>query len=349
MNQTIQKCRAVAVGLALLMAAGLSGSVLAQMGKAPDEPQVRSRAATGQTKPCIECHEGFYSITKTKHGVKGDPRTPAATGKSITGDPDDAMCGACHGDLTEHNKKPRTPGLVPVTFGKKAPTEPQNEACMACHETGSRIHWQGSKHERTKQTCASCHRVHASKDPVMVTETQASVCFECHQDRRAELHRMSTHPTKTGFFSCSSCHAAHGSTTRASLQKNSVNETCYTCHAQMRGPFLWEHRSAQDDCTNCHNPHGTTADFLLKTRAPFLCLSCHDPSSHPGNVPGIAGNVDMSKNRAGTTLSTTAPSDNNNTSGVVGKTQGLSCMNCHTDIHGSNNPMNSTRALRFWR
>jgi hypothetical protein len=46
---------------------------------------------------------------------------------------------------------------------------------------------------------------------------------------------------------------------------------------------------------------------------------------------------------------TTTPSDNNNTSGVVGKTQGLACLNCHTDIHGSNNPMNSTRAMRFWR
>ena len=121
MKQTIQKCRAVAVGLALLMAAGLSGSALAQLGKAPDEPQARSRAETGATKPCVECHEGFYAITKTKHGVKGDARTPAATGKSITGDPADAMCGACHGDLTEHNKKPRTPGLVPVTLARKPP------------------------------------------------------------------------------------------------------------------------------------------------------------------------------------------------------------------------------------
>lgn len=98
MNQTIQKCRAAAVGLALLMAGGLSGSAFAQTGKAPAVEEVRSRAETGETKPCVECHEGFYSITKTKHGVKGDPRTPAATGKSITGDPADAMCGTCHGD-----------------------------------------------------------------------------------------------------------------------------------------------------------------------------------------------------------------------------------------------------------
>ena len=70
---------------------------------------------------------------------------------------------------------------------------------------------------------------------------------------------------------------------------------------------------------------------------------------HPGNLPGVASNVDMSKNRSGAALSATTPSDNINSSGAVGKTQGLSCMNCHTNIHGSNNPMNSTRSLRFWR
>jgi hypothetical protein len=94
---------------------------------------------------------------------------------------------------------------------------------------------------------------------------------------------------------------------------------------------------------------------MLKTRAPFLCLSCHDPSSHPGNVPGVANNVNMQRNASNAGIGASAgaiaavPSDNINSSGVVGKTQGLSCLNCHTNIHGSNNPMNSTRAARFWR
>ena len=140
MNQIIQKCRAVAISLALLAA----GTAFAQA----DAPQARSRAESGATKPCIECHEAFYAITKTKHGVKGDARTPEATGKSITGDPADAMCGTCHGDLTEHNKRPRVACLLPVTFGKKSAAEPQNEACLNCHQSGARIHWQGSAQMR---------------------------------------------------------------------------------------------------------------------------------------------------------------------------------------------------------
>jgi DmsE family decaheme c-type cytochrome len=281
----------------------------------------KSRAETGETKPCVECHEGFYGIAKTRHGVKGDSRTPQAQGKSITGDPADAMCGSCHGDLTEHNKKPRTPGLVPVTFGKKSPAAPQNEACLTCHQSGARIHWQGSKHQQTQQPCASCHRLHAPKDPVLVAETQASVCFDCHKDRRAELHRISTHPTKNGFFSCSACHAAHGSTAqRASLQKNTVNETCYTCHAQMRGPFLWEHRPAQDDCTNCHNPHGTNIAPMLKVRQPYLCQQCHQTTG---------------ANHSATAYSSTALNPSNTISQRV---LGNSCANCHNKVHGSNHP-----------
>ena len=132
---------------------------------------------------------------------------------------------------------------------------------------------------------------------------------------------MSTHPTKTGFFACSSCHAPHGSTTRASLQKNSVNETCYTCHAQLRGPFLWEHRSAQDDCTNCHNPHGTNNAPMLKTRMPYLCQQCHQDSLNHSNtafgrqsLPGGA------------------------TAGNAQRVVGNSCVNCHMKVHGSNHP-----------
>jgi DmsE family decaheme c-type cytochrome len=319
MKKIIEICRTLLAALAMMLAMGLSISAAAQTAAKDDTAPARSRAESGETKPCIECHEGFYAITKTKHGVKGDARTPQAQGKSITGDPEDAMCGTCHGDLTEHNKRPRVPGLVPVTFGKKSPAAPQNESCLTCHQAGARIHWQGSKHEQTKQSCASCHRVHAPKDPVLVAETQASVCFDCHKDRRAEMHRVSNHPTRAGFFACSSCHASHGSTAqRASLQKNSVNETCYQCHAQFRGPFLWEHRSAQDDCTNCHSPHGTNVAPMLKARMPYLCEQCHQTTNHSNTAYSGAS---------------IAP-----TSTTALRVLGNSCVNCHSKVHGSNHP-----------
>lgn len=319
MNQIIKKYRAAAAGLALLIVSGLAGIASAQTTQKEDAAPTRSRADSGEIKSCVECHEGYYGILRTKHAVQDDPRTPQAKGKLLTGNPDDTMCGSCHGDLSEHLKTPRKPGLVPTVFGSKATSEPQNEACLSCHQNGARTHWQGSKHDQTKTACASCHRLHASKDPVLVAETQASVCFSCHQDRRAALHRVSTHPTKTGFFACSSCHAPHGSSTRASLQKNSVNETCYQCHAQLRGPFLWEHRSAQDDCTNCHDPHGTNTAPMLKTRMPYLCQQCHQ-TGHSSTAFG----AEVLPGGPSTT----------NALRVVGN----ACANCHMKIHGSNHP-----------
>lgn len=319
MKKLVESSRTALLALAAVLTMACLSPAVAQTAAAPEASQTRSRAESGEIKPCIECHEGYYAITRTKHAVKNDARTPMAKGKSLTGNEEDAMCGSCHGDLTEHLKTPRKAGLVPVVYGSKAPSEPQNEACLNCHQSGSRTHWQGSKHDQTKTACASCHRLHASKDPVLVAETQASVCFSCHQDRRAALHRISTHPTKTGFFACSSCHAPHGSSTRASLQKNSVNETCYTCHAQLRGPFLWEHRSAQDDCTNCHDPHGTNITPMLKTRMPYLCQQCHQ-TAHGSTAFGAE-------------VLPGGPSTAN-----AHRVVGNSCTNCHMKIHGTNHP-----------
>jgi DmsE family decaheme c-type cytochrome len=296
---------------------------------------------------CTKCHDEGDSpkvllIGQTRHGVNADGRTPT--------------CTSCHGASEAHLKgagkgSGETP-MPDITFGAKSKSsaEERSNACLNCHQKDAkRMFWMGSQHQARDITCSSCHQVHAAQDKVRDKVTQPEVCFTCHKEQRALSNKPSHHPIPEGKMACSDCHSPHGSSGPKQLVKDSVNATCYTCHAEKRGPFIHSHQPVTDDCVNCHNPHGTTADYMLKTRAPFLCLGCHDPSSHPGNVPGIAGNVDMSKNRAGTVLSASAPIDNNNTSGVVGKTQGLSCMNCHTDIHGSNNPINSTRALRFWR
>ena len=85
-------------------------------------------------------------------------------------------------------------------------------------------------------------------------------------------------------MACSDCHNPHGSAGPKLLAKNTVNETCYTCHAEKRGPFLWEHQPVNEDCTNCHTPHGSNITPLLKSRPPFLCDECHD-GPHNSQAP----------------------------------------------------------------
>ena len=120
---------------------------------------------------------------------------------------------------------------------------------------------------------------------------------------------------------CSDCHNLHGSAGPKLMKRDSVNATCYTCHMEKRGPFVFNHQPVSEDCTICHNPHGTVAESLLKSRPPFLCQQCHN--QHAAVSPALIGQV-----AAPLTF----------TMGNVTVTQGRGCVNCHNQIHGSNNP-----------
>jgi len=114
------------------------------------------------------------------------------------------------------------------------------------------------------------------------------------------------------------------------LKKNTVTETCYQCHADKRGPFLWEHQPAAEDCTNCHTPHGSNITPLLKSRAPVLCEECHNgphqsKTAYAGNLGGI---------QSGLSSATPLTAPVNPNSGTTGR----ACMNCHVMVHGSNSP-----------
>ena len=99
---------------------------------------------------------------------------------------------------------------------------------------------------------------------------------------------------------CSDCHNPHGSAGPHALKEFTVNETCYNCHADKRGPMLWEHQPVREDCINCHTPHGSTQARLMKEHMGFMCSSCHSAVSNnsggafggahamPGNLLGTA-------------------------------------------------------------
>ena len=65
-------------------------------------------------------------------------------------------------------------------------------------------------------------------------------------------------------MTCTDCHNPHGTPNPFQLKQASVNENCYSCHAEKRGPFLFTHPPVFDNCDNCHEPHGTINDCLLK-------------------------------------------------------------------------------------
>jgi DmsE family decaheme c-type cytochrome len=290
---------------------------------------------------CTRCHDEtdspkLLSIGKTRHGTTADGRTPT--------------CTSCHGDSETHmvnvpvgTEQPKPDRMF--TRNSTTPIAERNDACLSCHKGDNRILWSGSKHASADLACTSCHQIHAQHDKVREKLTQSEVCFSCHKTQRAQTHRTSTHPLDAGKMVCSDCHNPHGSTGPSLLVKNTVNETCYTCHAEKRGPYLWEHPPVDDDCLNCHTPHGSTNAPLLKARAPWLCQQCHgDGAPHPGqvysaaNLPnGAASNINASAS-AGSSVVNPITGERITWNNPESRLAFRSCANCHSQIHGSNHP-----------
>ncbi len=261
---------------------------------------------------CLRCHNypPVNLILQTPMGVKGDPRTPMGQNG----------CASCHGASLEHMQKNGAVEPAVVFKGPHAsPVKVRIEVCLSCHQGGARMQWQtASAHAKNDVACDTCHNPHAKKDPMRVRTEQPQICFTCHVEQRVQANRPSHHPIIEGKVICSDCHNPHGSNSEKMLVKDRVTDTCYKCHADKRGPFLYEHAPVREDCTLCHTPHGSTQDRLLKIRLPYLCQECHDTSHHSGSPYNGA----------------TFPG------GLAPAVQNAfrSCENCHSQIHGSNSP-----------
>lgn len=284
---------------------------------------------------CEECHKQGYrrfSATKMAKVFFEAPRNELEA----------KGCEACHGAGREHvdaareHDRARARGVVyegPPSgqfifrFGKESSVSGQelNARCLQCHEKGQRMFWQGSTHEARGLTCVRCHQIHQNAPPAVAaarfketlttntlfpTRTQVELCFECHPMRRAQLQRSSHMPLREGMMTCATCHNPHGGPNPKMLVAATVNQTCYKCHPERRGPFLWEHAPVVENCDTCHEPHGSSRAQLLKVSPPRLCQQCHAATGHP-STPQLASSHYVF-NRG--------------------------CTNCHSEVHGSNHP-----------
>lgn len=321
----------VVLALGFLALCALAGTLrtaapaIAAEGTAPaaaDAGRARSLGQANDPKDCLNCHDDpkVGGVLRTPHGITGDHANAFAT----------EGCQSCHGASDAHMAKPREgqPRMPPevVYAGLHAsPVAARNQACLNCHQTSAADHWQGSAHANADVACTSCHASHPTKDPVLVKATQTPICFTCHAEQRAANLRPSHHPVIEGIMACGDCHNPHGSDGPNLIKTATVNDLCLTCHDEKRGPFLWEHAPVQEQCTICHTPHGSVQARLLKQRPPYLCQNCHEESLH--NSQPMSGNTLPGASAASRIIAFRA------------------CLNCHTEIHGSNHPS----GIRFAR
>ena len=275
---------------------------------------------------CLGCHdedEAFptLEVFRTVHGHPAVPGSPFEMEADATL-PAGLQCEACHGPAGEHTARILADGAVRepmVNFGRRANAEAslQNGLCLACHANYERTHWSGSAHEQAGLACADCHVIHDAADAVRMRTGQLEACTDCHRNVLAVAFKLSAHPVRDGQLVCRDCHDPHGGGAEALSVRSTVNETCLGCHAELRGPFLWEHAPVVEDCGICHEPHGANQPDLLARRAPQLCQGCHSSVGHRSFVQTPD---DLAGGRASAFLLANA------------------CLNCHFAVHGSNHP-----------
>jgi DmsE family decaheme c-type cytochrome len=287
----------------LAVAAGLAMSlVLARSGDAQSAPPAADASAAGYVGAgtCATCHD---ETAKTFHAT---PHAASALG-----------CEGCHGPGEAHVAAGGDKTKI-RSFAALNPRE-TSQTCMTCHNKAGQKHWVGSSHDSRNVTCTDCHDVHPTGEmlPALLKKPEVDLCTTCHLQKKAQLLRPGHMPVREGKLECSSCHNPHGTPNDRMLIQTSVNQNCYSCHAEKRGPFLFEHAPVRENCLNCHDAHGTINEKMLKVKVPLLCQQCHQTSSHPGpaypNMSRYAFN------------------------------QG--CLHCHPAVHGSVHPSGN----RFFR
>ena len=301
--------RTVALSFGLIFI-GLFPALVKPVGPAAQTP-AQTKPVAQAVKPivvgakCAQCHQEIVdSYALDAHGKSGKfLRDARAT-----------SCESCHGDGTKHID---TLEAKDIANPPKMTTAQANESCLQCHAR-DRNHetWRGSPHDRQDISCLTCHSAHHAKQPEMMLSklTVEDTCLSCHSDKRKALYQRSTHLFRTEQHvmkvNCTSCHDPHGGEGRKMLVSNTTNGLCYQCHAEKRGPLLWEHAPVQENCLTCHSPHGSNNVNLLTARSAQLCQQCH--VNLLARHQTVAGNDVFTFNKG--------------------------CVNCHTQVHGSNHP-----------
>ena len=309
---------------AIFAALALAGMVSAQA------PPPASRVQTPTTAPaangyvgsntCRVCHADVWlAFNRNPHykSIASGSEPPEKTG-----------CEGCHGPGQAHVAAGGGKTTIPHAFSLMQPREVLQD-CLSCHARDfNRANIQRSQHTLNNVACTSCHSIHHSPtQKFLLAKQQREVCYGCHSTVRSQFAMPSKHRVEEGFMQCSDCHNPHGTfapTWRMGQRPRMVEqvlpneEACIKCHADKRGPFVYEHPPVRvEGCESCHYPHGSMNARLLKRPVVFtVCLECHN-----GGGTGTTG--------TGVVLQT--PRHN------LLDPKYQYCTTCHVKIHGSNN------------
>lgn len=232
--------------------------------------QVRAKGA----KLCFACH--------------GDLKERFASG-SVHTVVRDGRCTACHDPhLAAHDQLLSFEG---------------NDLCFSCHEEIRILATGDGMHDAVDAGCDLCHDTHQSELPAQLVEPASDLCAQCHDVDDEELSALHL-GADLGALRCTSCHDPHGSPVSPLLATGSIHEPfsdgcdlchedgidqlmegggqalCYVCHSEIEelvAEAVVPHEALElGECTDCHTPHASRQEHLLKESSARVCAECHD-------------------------------------------------------------------------
>lgn len=262
------------------------------------------------SETCKTCHEnmpskGFYKNYE-------DSQHFATTLDTKKG-PEWHGCEACHGPGKAHVEGG---GDKTKIFSFKGASAADASAhCLDCHQYGQEhSNFARSAHLQNNVGCTDCHSPHhARESQFLMKDKGPQLCYGCHLEVKQQFTRTFHHRVNEGMVQCNDCHNPHGGFQFRQLRTTgSEDTTCFKCHSDKAGPFVYEHPPVKTEgCISCHTPHGNSNPRLLKrAQVNLLCLECHAFSADAGAPATPTFHNQAQKYQA--------------------------CTMCHTSIHGSN-------------
>lgn len=267
--------------------------------------QSEEAAVPRETRACLDCHDGKEAT------LAGGPHMVLLPGEE--GDETRLSCTSCHLGTSLHWED--DPESYPMFKPSSEAFAKTTEVCGQCHQNVHQVNQATlSPHANARVGCVECHSVHGAQGTGLLAKEQPGLCFDCHGDVRGQFAKPAHHPVEEGIMDCVDCHLMRDDE-MAQLERHGKNAACVKCHNEFQGPFPFDHQAAVDysteegGCINCHDPHGSYLPRMLTQpyEAPHfqLCTQCHV-------IPRHNFNSQHGSNWAG-----------------------ISCSECHADIHGS--------------
>lgn len=159
--------------------------------------------------------------------------------------------------------------------------------CYLCHPDIQTDFLKPSSHpvDSSKLDCAGCHNPHAADYSALLVAKDNRLCYTCHkQYPLPATYDASAH--NEARVLCIGCHTPHGSQWSPILRESNP-DLCLGCHGAYEGknkhpvrPTFYDvnARKGLTCSSSCHDPHGTTHNYMLKQYDSPLdgnCLICH--------------------------------------------------------------------------